>query len=54
MRRATEAKSTADAITRKLELLETDQRSELSRALNDNVTFAARLPIVVGGERQHL
>ncbi len=50
--RATEARSTADAITRKLELLETDQRGELSRALNDNVTYAARLPIVVGGERK--
>ena len=49
---ATEAGSAADAISRNLELLETDQRGELSRALNDNASYAARLPIVVGGERK--
>ena len=49
---ATEAKSAADAISRNLELLETDQRGQLSRALNDNSSYAARLPIVVGGERK--
>jgi signal transduction histidine kinase len=50
--RATEARSAADAIGRNLELLETDQRGELSKALNDNAAYAARLPIVVGGERK--
>lgn len=50
--RATEATSVADAIHRNLELLETDQRAEMSRTLNDNASFSARLPIVVGGERR--
>jgi signal transduction histidine kinase len=50
--RVTDARSAADAISRNLELLETDQRGELSRALSDNASYAARLPIVVGGERR--
>ena len=50
--RATEGLSVADVIHRNLELLETDQRADLSRALNDNSSFSARLPIVVGGERR--
>jgi signal transduction histidine kinase len=50
--RATEAASVADVVHRNLELLENDQRAELSRALNDNSSFSARLPIVVGGERR--
>jgi signal transduction histidine kinase len=50
--RATEAASVADAIHRNLELLETDQRTDMNRALNDNASFGARLPIVVGGERR--
>ena len=50
--RATEGASVADAIYRSLELLENDQRAEMSRVLNDNSTFSARLPIVVGGERR--
>ena len=50
--RATEGTSVADAIHRNLELLETDQRADMSRALNDNRLFSARLPIVVGGERR--
>lgn len=50
--KATEAANVADAIERKLELLETDQRDEVSRALNDNSAFSARLPVVVGGERR--
>ena len=37
--RATEAGSVADAIHRKLELLESDQRDDVERALNDNVGF---------------
>ncbi len=50
--RATEAAGVADAIHRNLELLETDQRDEVNRALTGNSTFTARLPIVVGGERR--
>ena len=50
--RATEGGSVADAIHRNLELLENDQRAEMSRVLNDNSSFSARLPIVVGGERR--
>src|SRR5437868_7430945 len=50
--RATEGASVADTIQRSLELLENDQRAEMGRVLNDNSTFSARLPIVVGGERR--
>ena len=50
--RATEAASVTDAIHRNLELLETEQRTDMSRTLNDQGTFSARLPIVVGGERR--
>ena len=50
--RATEGKSVSDALQRNLELLESDQRAELTRALNDNANYAARLPIVVSGERR--
>src|SRR3978361_2288251 len=50
--RATEATSVADAIHRNLELLDTRAGADMSRALNDNASFSARLPIVVGGERR--
>jgi signal transduction histidine kinase len=50
--RATEGTSAAATVDRGLELLENDQRAEMSRALNDNSNFSARLPIVVGGERR--
>jgi signal transduction histidine kinase len=50
--RATEAVSVADAIDRKLELLDSADRSDMERALNERAAFAARLPIVVGGERR--
>src|SRR5262245_59644702 len=50
--RATEGASIADTIQRNLELLESDQRAEMARALNDNSSFNSRLPIVVGGERR--
>jgi len=50
--RATEAGSAADAVQRDLELLDSDDRNDMARALNDNSSFAARLPIVVGGERR--
>ncbi len=50
--RATEATSVADAIDRNLELLDSDDRSDLDRALNGTQAFTARLPIVIGGERR--
>jgi signal transduction histidine kinase len=50
--RATEAADTSDAVGRNLELLDSDDRSNLARALNDNQPFAARLPIVISGERR--
>ena len=50
--RATEAASVADAIDRDLELLDSADRSDMDRALNDTAAFTARLPIVVGGERR--
>jgi signal transduction histidine kinase len=50
--RATEGTGVADTIQRNLELLETEQRTEMSRTLSGNATFSARLPIVVGGERR--
>ena len=49
--RATEAASVAEAIDRNLELLDTDDRDNLARGLNDHPSFSARLPIVVRGER---
>lgn len=50
--RATEGANVADTIHRNLELLETEQRTEMSRTLSGDFTFSARLPIVVGGERR--
>ncbi len=50
--RATEAANVTDAIQRDLELLDSGDRNDMARALNDNSAFTARLPIVVGGERR--
>src|SRR4051794_18823201 len=50
--RATEAANAGDAVQRELELLDSGDRVEMARALNDNSAFTARLPIVVGGERR--
>src|SRR6185437_6949600 len=50
--RATEAASVADAISRDLELLDSGDRGEMDHALQTGAGFAARLPIVVGGERR--
>src|SRR6266850_7621054 len=50
--RATEATSIDDAIDRNLELLDSDDRSDMDRALNGTQAFTARLPIVIGGERR--
>jgi signal transduction histidine kinase len=49
---ATEAGGVADAVQRDLELLDSADRNDMARALNDNSAFTARLPIVVGGERR--
>jgi signal transduction histidine kinase len=50
--RATEAASVADAIGRKLELLDSGDRAGMERALREKAAFTARLPIVAGGERR--
>ena len=50
--RATEAASVTDAAERNLELLDSDDRAEMERALAGSQTFSARLPIVAGGERR--
>ncbi len=50
--RATEAASVTDATDRNLELLDSDDRAEMERALAGSQTFSARLPIVAGGERR--
>jgi signal transduction histidine kinase len=50
--RATDSGSVADAIARDIELLDSDGRSGMARALNDNAAFTARLPIVAGGQRR--
>jgi signal transduction histidine kinase len=49
--RAADAASVADAIDRKLELLDSGDRADMEHALSDKAAFSARLPIVVGGER---
>ena len=50
--RATEASGVTDAIDRKLELLDSDDRAEMERTLKTSSAFNARLPIVAGGERR--
>ncbi|HEV7879479.1 PAS-domain containing protein, partial [Bradyrhizobium sp.] len=50
--RATDAANVTDAVQRDLELLDSGDRNDMARALNDNSAFSARLPIVVGGERR--
>jgi signal transduction histidine kinase len=50
--RATEAANVTEAVQRDLELLDSGDRNDMARALNDNSAFSARLPIVVGGERR--
>ena len=50
--KATEAANSQDAIERNLELLDSGDRSDMDRALNETAAFTARLPIVVGGERR--
>src|SRR6202035_1456461 len=50
--RATEARGVADAIDRDLELLDSGDRHEMDRAVNEKAAFTARLPIVIRGERR--
>jgi signal transduction histidine kinase len=50
--KAAEATSVPDALERKVELLDSGDRGDMERALKENAAFAARLPIVVGGERR--
>ena len=50
--RATAANDVADAIQRHVELLESDQCTDMGRALNDNSAYSARLPVVLSGERR--
>jgi signal transduction histidine kinase len=50
--KATEAASVADAIDRNLELLDSGDRGDMRRALDNKAAFSARLPIVIGGERR--
>ncbi len=50
--RATDAVTPAEAVSRNLELLDSDDRDRMTRAIHDAGSFEARLPIVVGGERR--
>jgi signal transduction histidine kinase len=49
---ATEANSAADAIDRRLELLDSGHRVEMERTLANADAYQARLPIVARGERR--
>jgi signal transduction histidine kinase len=50
--RAVEAKTAADAVTRRLELLDSPARDNILRALAANGSYAGRLPAVVAGSRR--
>ena len=50
--RATEANNVTDAQERKLELLDSADRTAMERGLKDTANFNARLPIVISGERR--
>src|SRR6185312_3106785 len=50
--KATDAANSQDAIERNLELLDSGDRGDMERALNETAAFTARLTIVVGGERR--
>lgn len=49
---ATEATSSADAISRNLDLLDSPDRHEMARVLSEQAAFAKRLPVVIRGERR--
>jgi signal transduction histidine kinase len=50
--RATETENPSHAISRDVGLLDSADRHEMDRALASEGAFAARLPIVIGGERR--
>jgi signal transduction histidine kinase len=50
--RAVEAKTAADAVTRRLELLDSGARDSILRALAANGSYEGRLPAVVAGSRR--
>src|ERR1700744_1850258 len=50
--KAAEAATVHDAIERNVQLLDSSDRADMNRALQETSSFAARLPIVVGGERR--
>jgi signal transduction histidine kinase len=50
--KAAEAANIEDAVGRNLQLLDSGDRSDMERTLKETSAFAARLPIVVGGERR--
>ncbi|MGY4483831.1 PAS domain-containing protein [Bradyrhizobium sp. LM3.2] len=50
--RATEAATIADAQARKLELLDSADRTAMERGLKEAANFTSRLPIVISGERR--
>jgi signal transduction histidine kinase len=50
--KAAEASNVEDAIGRNLQLLDSGDRTDMDRALQETSSFAARLPIVVSGERR--
>src|SRR3984893_1256482 len=50
--RAVEAKSAADAVTRRIELLDSAARDTILHALTANGSYAGRLPAVVAGSRR--
>jgi signal transduction histidine kinase len=50
--KAADAATIQDAVERNLQMLDSGDRGNMERALKDQATFAARLPIVVGGERR--
>jgi signal transduction histidine kinase len=50
--RAVEAKTAAEAVTRRLELLDSTARDNILRSLATNGSYAGRLPAVVAGSRR--
>ena len=50
--KAAEAANIQDAVERNLQLLDSDDCGAMDRALKESAGFAARLPVVVGGERR--
>lgn len=49
---ATEAASSADAVSRNLDLLDSPDRTEMARVLSEQASYAKRLPVVIRGERR--